>query len=104
VGLMKDRVLESDPGFDSLNDVDWAQWLESHGAHAVTLKSPIVRGIYELLFAFQEGDPARPSLAAGPIVPSLYQFVFEYRGALLWKMRGGAGDVLIAPLYQELVA
>jgi uncharacterized protein with NAD-binding domain and iron-sulfur cluster len=32
------------------------------------------------------------------------RFFFTYRGALFWKMRGGMGDVVFAPLYEVLRA
>ena len=95
--------LALDPrGFDAINDYDWREWLRMNGASEPSLASGFMRGIYDLVFAFEEGDISRPRLAAGVALRGAFRMFFTYRGALFWRMNAGMGDVVFAPLYQVL--
>ncbi len=95
--------LALDPrGFDAINDYDWREWLRLHGASEQSLASGFVRGIYDLVFAFEDGDPTRPRLAAGVALRGAMRMFFTYRGALFWRMTAGIGDIVFAPLYEVL--
>ena len=89
-------------GFDSINGEDWRAWLRKNGASEQSLDSGFVRGIYNLVFAFEDGDVNRPSLAAGVALRGAMRMFFTYRGSLFWRMSAGMGDVVFAPLYQVL--
>jgi uncharacterized protein with NAD-binding domain and iron-sulfur cluster len=89
-------------GFDALNDYDWREWLRMHGASERSLDSGFMRGIYDLAFAFEEGDVRRPRLAAGVALRGAMRMFFTYRGSLFWRMRAGMGDVVFSPLYEVL--
>ncbi|MEM7472974.1 MAG: FAD-dependent oxidoreductase [Pseudomonadota bacterium] len=101
-GCIKEGVLFSPKGFDLLDKYDWRDWLGNHGAKQGTLDSAFIRGSYDLLFAFEEGDVNRPQLAAGQALRGAMRMFFTYRGALFWKMQAGMGDVVFAPTYQVL--
>ena len=62
----------------------------------------MVRGVYDLVFGYRDGDPRRPAVGAGVMTFLIGQVLFGYRGAIFWKMTAGMGDVVIAPLYQAL--
>ncbi len=96
--------LVTDPrGFDAVDDYDLREWLELNGASRATLDSAFLRGvIYDQMFAYENGDPARPRTSAGQALRTLLRLIFTYRGALFWKMRAGMGDVVFAPFYQVL--
>ena len=95
--------LALDPrGFDAINEYDWRDWLRMHGASDRSLDSGFMRGIYDLAFAFEDGDVTRPRLAAGVALRGAMRMFFTYRGALFWSMNAGMGDVVFAPLYQVL--
>ncbi len=95
--------LAFDPrGFDAINDHDWREWLRMHGAAEQSLDSGFMRGIYDLAFAFEDGDVRRPRLAAGVALRGAMRMFFTYRGSLFWRMNAGMGDVVFAPLYQVL--
>ena len=61
-----------------------------------------MRGLYDLVFGYEDADPERPAVAAGVMVFLIGLVLFEYKGAIFWKMTAGMGDVVIAPLYQAL--
>lgn len=95
--------LATDPrGFDAINEYDWREWLAENGASPSTLDSAFLRGTYDLLFAYQDGDVSRPSMAAGQALRGGLRMFFTYRGALFWKMAAGMGDVVFAPFYEVL--
>jgi uncharacterized protein with NAD-binding domain and iron-sulfur cluster len=95
--------LAIDPrGFDAINDHDWRDWLRMHGASEQSLDSGFMRGIYDLTFAYEDGDVSRPRLAAGVALRGAMRMFFTYRGAFFWRMSAGMGDVVFAPLYQVL--
>jgi uncharacterized protein with NAD-binding domain and iron-sulfur cluster len=95
--------LAVDPrGFDAINDYDWREWLRMNGASEQSLACGFMRGIYDLVFAFQDGDINRPRLAAGVALRGAMRMFFTYRGSLFWRMNAGMGDVVFAPLYQVL--
>ncbi len=98
-GISHDRLEEGTYGADEL---DLRVWLDRHGAKAETLESGPVRALYDLVFAFEEGDVTRPNLAAGKAVAALVRIAFDYKGAITWKMQAGMGDVVFTPLYQLL--
>lgn len=96
-------ALALDPrGFDAINDYDWREWLRMNGASEQSLDCGFMRGIYDLVFAYEEGDKARPRLAAGVALRGAMRMFFTYRGSLFWRMGAGMGDVVFAPLYQIL--
>jgi len=89
-------------GFDAINDYDWREWLRMNGASEQSLASGFMRGIYDLAFAFEDGDVTRPRLAAGVALRGAMRMFFTYRGSLFWRMSAGMGDIVFAPLYQVL--
>jgi uncharacterized protein with NAD-binding domain and iron-sulfur cluster len=105
-GIVKDGVLEH--GFDVVNDEDWADWLKRHGANEVTVgrtpedRSPVLRAVYDVAFAYVDGDISKADCAAGTATSDLLKLVFNYRGHIMYKMQAGMGDVVFAPLYEVL--
>ena len=89
-------------GYASVDHLDLRQWLARHGASQGAIDSPLVRGFYDLSFAYEDGDPTRPSFPAGLALHLALRMFLDYKGALFWKMRAGMGDVVFAPLYQAL--
>jgi len=89
-------------GYTAIDHLDFREWLASHGASAGVLESPLVQGIYDLVFGYVDGDRTRPKFAAGTGVHLSGRMFFTYRGAIFWKMAAGMGDVVFAPLYEVL--
>lgn len=95
--------LSVDPkGLDAIDDYDIRDWLLDNGAAQSSVDSAFVRGLYDLAFAYEDGDPQKPALAAGPGLRGGFRMFFNYREALFWKMQGGMGDVVFVPLYEAL--
>jgi uncharacterized protein with NAD-binding domain and iron-sulfur cluster len=101
-GIISDDLVTDPRGFRAINDEDFCAWILRHGAHPDVLDFPLVRGLYDIVFGYQDGDSARPSLAAGVALLLTGIALFQYKGAFFWKMTAGMGDVVIAPLYQAL--
>jgi len=101
-GLIVDGLITDPRGFRAINDEEYGAWILRHGAHPDVLDFPLVRGMYDMVFGYEDGDYNRPSFAAGLAVLLTGIALFQYRGAFFWKMTAGMGDVVIAPLYQAL--
>ena len=101
-GVIEDGVIEAD-SFDVVDDVDLRDWLLAHGAARESVDCALIRGVvYDLGFAYVDGDPQRPSCAAGTALRGLLRAFFTYRGSLMWRMNAGMGDVVFLPFYELL--
>jgi uncharacterized protein with NAD-binding domain and iron-sulfur cluster len=101
-GVAADGLLTDPQGFAAIDDWDYRDWIAHHGAGPDTLDSPLVRGVYDLVFGYEHGDPQRPRFAAGTGLLLSAKLFFDYRGAIFWKMTAGMGEVVFAPLYEAL--
>lgn len=101
-GIIVDNLITDPRGFRAINDEDFGEWLLRHGGHPEVLEFPLIRGLYDLVFGFENADPRRPAFGAGLAVFLTGLVLFEYKGAVFWKMTAGMGDVVIAPIYQVL--
>ncbi len=109
VGMLVDGLLTADgvatgQGFERIDHLDYREWLARHGASPETLDSAVVRGMYDLVFAYEHGDKARPRFSAGLGLQLAARMLLDFKGSIFWRMRAGMGEVVFAPLYQALVA
>jgi uncharacterized protein with NAD-binding domain and iron-sulfur cluster len=107
IGIASDLLPDPEQGFNSIDRLDFREWLSSHGALGVSVSSAVVRALYDLGFAYPNGDSsvfANGRGAAGSGLRFVLDMAFGYRGAPLWKMNAGMGDVVFTPLYQVLLA
>jgi uncharacterized protein with NAD-binding domain and iron-sulfur cluster len=102
VGLIRHGVLSDPRGLDAIEDFELRDWMLMNGASQRSVNSPLMRGLYDLAMAYEDGDPQRPSLSAGEGLRGTLRMFFGYRGALMWRMRAGMGDVVFAPLHDVL--
>ncbi|WP_272474505.1 NAD(P)-binding protein [Baekduia alba] len=105
-GILVDDLDDEDKGgFGQVNDEEFMAWMARHGAHPETLaESPILRAFYQLCFGYEDGDRARPCIAAGKALQAMLRMCLGYRGAIMWKMQAGMGDAIFAPMYEALRA
>jgi uncharacterized protein with NAD-binding domain and iron-sulfur cluster len=102
-GILADRLMTDPRGFRAINDEDFVEWIRRHGVAPAVAEFSFIRGLYDLVFGYENGDPKRPAFSAGLAVFLTGRMLFDYRGAVFWKMAAGMGDVVFAPLYQTLV-
>jgi uncharacterized protein with NAD-binding domain and iron-sulfur cluster len=101
IGMFEDGVFTR--GFDVINDVDFYAWLTKHGANEkLTVHSAPVRGFYDLVFAYENGDFERPNIEAGTMLRGMLRVAVAYHGGIMWEMQAGMGDTVFTPLYQVL--
>jgi uncharacterized protein with NAD-binding domain and iron-sulfur cluster len=101
-GMAADGLLSAG-GYAAIDHLDFREWLAMHGAARDTLDSPIVRGMYDLTFAYEGGDRSRPRFAAGLGLQLAGRMLFDFKGSIFWRMQAGMGETVFAPLYQALV-
>ena len=89
-------------GYTAIDHLDFCAWLKHHGASSLALSSPLIRGMYDLVFGYEGGDRNQPGFSAGTGLHLAGRMFLTYRGAIFWKMRAGMGDVIFAPLYELL--
>lgn len=102
-GMTADGLLHHPGGFDRIDGEDFRAWLRRHGARDETLTCGLVRGMYDLVFAYRSGDRAAPAFSAGLGVFLAVRMFFDYKGSVFWKMTAGMGDVVFAPLHEALM-
>jgi uncharacterized protein with NAD-binding domain and iron-sulfur cluster len=101
-GIVSHGLVTDPRGFDAIDDYDCREWLRLNGASERACDSAFLRALYDLAFAYEEGDTARPRIAAGQALRGAVRAFFTYRGAFFWKMQTGMGDAVFAPLYEVL--
>ena len=101
-GILADRLLTDRGGFAAINDEEYLDWIARHGGPPELGQFSVVRALYELAFAYVDGDPARPSMGAGTAVLFGGKTLFDYKDCFVWKMSAGMGDIVFAPLYEAL--
>jgi len=100
-GILEDDVFEH--GFDVINDMDFRAWLRKHGANEqYSVNSAPVRGFYDLVFAYEDGDFDRPNVEAGTMLRAMMRIALCYKGSIMHKMQAGMGDTIFTPFYEVL--
>lgn len=101
LGALRDGLLRK--GLDGADEEDFSAWLRRHGAHFWQPdRSPILRGLYGAAFAFEKGDAKKPNMGAGTGLRCFARICFGYKGAYVWKMQAGMGEIVFTPLYLAL--
>src|SRR6185295_6561665 len=92
-GIVDDNLMGD--GFEKVNGEEFSAWLLRNGALQFSVdNSPIVRGLYDLTFGFEGGDPTKPNLAAGQSIEALVRIGCLYKGSITYKMMAGMGDTV----------
>jgi uncharacterized protein with NAD-binding domain and iron-sulfur cluster len=109
-GLIADGALFC--GLEALDGEDLRAWLRRHGAAPDSVWSGFVRAIYDLVFAYEDGeagsgtaaDPGRPNFAAGTALSIILRIALGYRGAVCYELQAGMGETVFTPMYRALLA
>jgi uncharacterized protein with NAD-binding domain and iron-sulfur cluster len=102
-GLINDGVVTHELGLEILDSFDLRDWLYLHGAQQSTLDGGLLRGIYDLVFAYRDGDKRQPAFSAAHALRGMFRMFFEYKGSFAYRMQAGMGDVVFAPYYEVLL-
>lgn len=105
-GFLSDILPYGEAGYQRINDQEYKDWLKSHKADPEAAESALVMCLYDLAFAYENGnssDPKYGKAAAGAFVRLLIRMAFTYKDAPLWKMHAGMGDIIFTPLYKVLL-
>lgn len=102
-GILAEGLMWDNTKFSTINDTDYREWVIRHGAEPEAANSSLIRGLYDLVFGYEDGDPGRPGFGAGLGVFLSAKTFLDYKGAIFWKMQAGMGEVVFAPLYEALV-
>ncbi len=113
-GLLKDFDLDRIDGYEFL------AWLVENGAPAhigalrvtenlAAPRQPFLRALYDLAFAYRQADVGgakkmTADFAAGAALRCCIRICAGYKGAVLYEMLAGMGEVAVAPLYLVLKA
>jgi uncharacterized protein with NAD-binding domain and iron-sulfur cluster len=97
LGMLRDGVLWL--GFDCIDHLEWSDWMKANGCSKPSLDSAVVRGCYDYVFGFLDGQP---SVAAGTGTRILLKLVFAYRGSFFYLLRATMGELIFAPLFEVL--
>lgn len=101
-GILRFGLIAHEDGFDAIDGYDCREWLRINGASERAVNSAEVRALYDLAFAYEDGDASRARISAGASLRGYLRAFFTYRGAFFWKMQSGMGDVVFAPLWEVL--
>lgn len=89
--------------FESINHLDFREWMKQLGAHDNVIWSAPIKDIYTLVFAYPNGDTSVPGqIEAGTALLGGMLIVLGYKGSVLWRFAGGTADVIVSPIYQVL--
>lgn len=84
---------------ERLDELDYRAWLRQNVGPVgdawpeLTVGSPLVAAIYDLIFSNKAG------FGAGTALYDTLSMLLDYWGHLFYRMNGGMGDVVFAPLY-----
>lgn len=110
-GMVWDRVILD--GFKGINGQDFRDWMAKHALDdgGLMLNSAFMIGLYDGMFAYENGDNSTPPgaawppharMEAGEALKCCLRQALTYRGAGIWKMQAGMGDTVFGPIYEVL--
>jgi len=110
-GMIRDNVLLL--GFKTINGQDFRDWMGKYALDdgGLMLNSAFMIGLYDGMFAYENGDNSTPPgaawppharMEAGEALKCCLRQALTYRGAGIWKMQAGMGDTVFGPLYEVL--
>ncbi len=103
-GLLEDVLPKGHEGLRAIDHLDFRAWLISHGCPEKAAHSPPIKALYDLGFAYRDGDSAKPEAAAGVALYVMLSMGLGARGAVIYRMNAGMGDTIFSPLYEVLKA
>ena len=103
-GVLSENI-RSYADLEKLERVDFAQWLRNYNGDpwlSDLSENPLLRGMYDFAFAYQDGHSRRPNFAAAPALRTIFRMCLTFKGSIFYKMNAGMGDTIFAPAYEAL--
>lgn len=89
-----------------VDELDLLEWLDQHTPGGrlseETRNSAPIKMAYQLVFAYGNGDPQRPRLAAGVGARGILRLLFGYAEAFAYDVTAGMGEAAITPYFLAL--
>lgn len=104
-GLLWNFIGINKHGLNVFDDLNLQDFFKKYGAKEVNYsvaKSASVRGFYDLVFGYENGNPDKPNFAASAGLRSMFSIILLYKNSVFMKMRAGMGDTIFAPLHKGL--
>ncbi len=97
-GILRDLDL------DRINHLEFREWLVENGANPdVVYNWSVLRGVYDAMFQYINGDRSRPSYEAGTAARVVIRVGFTYKGSVMYLINAGMGETVIGPMYDALL-
>jgi uncharacterized protein with NAD-binding domain and iron-sulfur cluster len=94
------RLLE-DGDLDRVSAWEFSAWFAHHGADPKTIAdSRLLECMYDIPFGYLGGDRERRVLEASTALRFSYRMLAGYKHALAFLLEAGAGETLVAPLFE----
>lgn len=89
-------------GIDSVDHLNYTEWLDRHGLHPMTMASSFTHSTAYVCFSLPDGDSSRvPTMSAASFLLWELRTAFSRRNHFYW-FRLGTGETIIKPIYQAL--
>jgi uncharacterized protein with NAD-binding domain and iron-sulfur cluster len=99
------KLRENDFDLDLLDGMELREFLKDNGADAKVVDEwTCIKSLYDTMFEYPEGRWRGGNYAAGTAIRVAIRMLLTYKGAALYLLNTGMGDVVIAPLYEVLKA
>jgi uncharacterized protein with NAD-binding domain and iron-sulfur cluster len=89
-------------GYDRLDAENWSDWLQRHGCHEATLRSPVVMTTVNICYQSPNGDTSRAARMGAGCYLNWTLRACAYMGQLIWSFAAGTGETVVAPMYEVL--
>jgi len=89
---------------DDLDAEDFVVWLHRHDSGLSIATSTLLRTMYDTFFWYGNGDPKTPAAGAGTAITVILRAMCTYKRSITFKMNAGMGEIVVAPLYEALLA
>lgn len=102
IGIIADILVEQ-RSISQIDGEDFRHWLIRHGSNPeIARRSPLVKALYDTMFQYPGGEPDKPSYGAGTAAQVVLRMLATYKGSFAWTLQAGAGEVIVAPLFDVL--
>jgi len=102
---LEEENIQSYADLEKLESIDFACWLRKYTSSppiSDLTANPLLRGMYDFAFAYENGEVDRPNFAAAPALRTIFRMCLGFKGSIFYKMNAGMGDTIFAPAYEAL--